>query len=51
MNPLAFLLRRSRERRSYGNLLNLDDRLLRDIGVTRSDIMQLQAGRSLRKSR
>jgi uncharacterized protein YjiS (DUF1127 family) len=35
---LTTLLRRSEKRRMYADLLQLDDHLLRDIGLTRSDL-------------
>ena len=38
MNIFASLFRRSEKRRAYTDLLQLDDHLLRDIGVTRSDL-------------
>ncbi len=44
MNPFTSLFRRSEKRRAYTNLLQLDDRLLRDIGLTRSDIHQMMNG-------
>jgi uncharacterized protein YjiS (DUF1127 family) len=44
MNIIASLLRRSKERHVYSNLLELDDRLLRDIGLTRSDLHLMMAG-------
>jgi uncharacterized protein YjiS (DUF1127 family) len=49
MNPLASLFRRSRDRRAIGALLNLDDRMLRDIGLTRSDVLSMASrGRARR---
>ena len=41
---LASLFRRSAKRRAYSDLLKLDDRMLRDIGVNRSDIHQMMGG-------
>ncbi|MBI4920560.1 MAG: DUF1127 domain-containing protein [Devosia nanyangense] len=38
------LFRRSEKRRAYTNLLQLDDRLLRDIGLSRSDVHQMMDG-------
>ena len=35
---LTTLLRRSEKRRMYADLMQLDDHLLRDIGLTRSDL-------------
>ena len=46
MSMIASLLRRSERRRTYANLLQLDDHLLRDIGLTRGDVRQLMTGRS-----
>lgn len=47
MNPFASLLRRSRQRLALNALLDLDDRLLRDIGLDRSDVLRT----SLRRRR
>ena len=44
MNIIASLLRRAERRRALGSLLQLDDHLLRDIGVTRSDLHQMMHG-------
>ena len=41
---LASLFRRSEKRRAYTDLLQLDDRMLRDIGINRSDIHQMMGG-------
>jgi uncharacterized protein YjiS (DUF1127 family) len=38
MNIFASLIRRAERRRAYDNLMQLDDHLLRDIGVSRSDL-------------
>ena len=38
MTFLTTLLRRSEQRRMYANLMQLDDYLLRDIGLTRADL-------------
>jgi uncharacterized protein YjiS (DUF1127 family) len=38
------LLRTSNKRRAYADLLQLDDRMLRDIGVTRSDLRLMMNG-------
>jgi len=46
MGMISNLLRRSERRRTYANLLRLDDHLLRDIGLSRGDVHQLMAGRS-----
>lgn len=38
------LLRRAANRRTYAGLMALDDRLLADMGLSRSDLRQLMAG-------
>ena len=44
MSLFTSLFRRSEKHRVYTNLLELDDRLLRDIGLSRADIHQMMAG-------
>ena len=44
MNILSSLFRRAEKRRAYSDMLHLDDHLLRDIGVSRSDLHQLMQG-------
>jgi uncharacterized protein YjiS (DUF1127 family) len=44
MNILASLFRRAQKRRTYTDLTQLDDRLLRDLGISRSDLHQMSAG-------
>ena len=44
MNMFSSLFRRSEKRRAYANLMQLDDRLLRDIGLSRSDLHQMMQG-------
>ena len=44
MNILSSLFRRAEKRRAYSDMLHLDDHLLRDIGVPRSDLHQLMQG-------
>lgn len=44
MNLFSSLFRRSEKRRAYANLMQLDDRLLRDIGLNRSDLHQMMQG-------
>ena len=44
MTMLSSLFRRSEKRRTYANLLTLDERLLRDIGLNRSDLHLMMAG-------
>jgi len=46
MSMLSSLFRRSDRRRTYANLLQLDDHLLRDIGLSRGDLHQMMAGRT-----
>ena len=38
------LFRRSEKRRTYADLMRLDDHLLRDIGITRTDIHLMMSG-------
>ena len=38
MSLLTTLFRRSEKRRMYASLMQLDDHLLRDIGLTRADL-------------
>lgn len=44
----ASLFRRSERRRAYSYLVEFDDRMLRDIGITRSDLLILTSGRMRR---
>jgi len=44
MTILSSLFRRSEKRRAYADLMQLDDRLLRDIGLNRSDLHQMMSG-------
>lgn len=44
MSYLSKLFRRSAERKAFSELMKLDDHLLRDIGVTRSDLRAMMAG-------
>jgi uncharacterized protein YjiS (DUF1127 family) len=44
MNILASLVRRAAKRRAFTNLTQLDDHLLRDIGLQRSDLHLMMAG-------
>lgn len=41
---LSTLFRRSAERKAYADLMKLDDHLLHDIGVSRSDLQAMMAG-------
>ncbi|HEY0920196.1 DUF1127 domain-containing protein [Devosia sp.] len=43
MPYLSTLFRRSPERRAYSDLMQLDDRLLRDIGLDRAELRALLA--------
>lgn len=44
MNILTSLFRRAEKRRTMTTLMQLDDYLLRDMGIQRSDLPQLMAG-------
>ena len=44
-NVFSSLFRRSGRRKIYADLLRLDDHLLRDIGLTRTDVHQMMSGR------
>ena len=44
MNIFTSLFRRSEKQRTYASLLQMDDRLLRDIGLTRSDLHLMMSG-------
>lgn len=44
MSYLSTLFRRSAGRKTMSDLMKLDDHLLRDIGLTRSDLHALMAG-------
>jgi uncharacterized protein YjiS (DUF1127 family) len=45
-NPLRTMLQRRARRRMAEGLLQRDDHLLDDIGITRDDLMLMLAGRS-----
>ena len=45
MSYLTSLFRRTERKRVLSELLMLDDHLLRDIGLTRSDVSQMRAAR------
>lgn len=45
-NPFKSMLQRRTRRRTVEGLLQRDDHLLDDIGVTRDDLMLMLAGRS-----
>ena len=44
MNIFSSLFRSAAKRRTYSNMLHLDDHLLRDIGLSRSDLHELMRG-------
>ena len=44
MGMLSSLFQRTSRRHAYANLLNLDDHLLRDIGLSRGDVKQMMRG-------
>jgi uncharacterized protein YjiS (DUF1127 family) len=44
-NLLSALSERVRRRRAYSHLLDLEDRLLADIGLSRHDLLELRNGR------
>ena len=51
MTLLSTLFRRSEKRRALSSLMSLDDRMLADIGLTRSDVYQMMGpthGRTIR---
>ena len=45
-NPLRSMLQRRARRRTIEGLLQRDDHMLDDIGITRDDLMLMLAGRS-----
>jgi len=45
MGLMSYLRDRARRRRTYAELLELDDRMLRDIGLKRTDVFGLRHGR------
>lgn len=44
MNILTSLFRRAEKRRAFTDLLQFDDRMLRDIGLNRGDVHAMMAG-------
>ena len=44
MNMFTSLFRRSDKKRTYADLMQMDDRLLRDIGLSRSDLHLMMSG-------
>jgi uncharacterized protein YjiS (DUF1127 family) len=44
MNMFTSLFRRSEKKRTYADLMQMDDRLLRDIGLSRSDLHLMMSG-------
>ena len=51
MNAFSTLFRKTARRKVYADLLRLDDHLLRDIGLTRSDVHTMMTGRGHKVSR
>lgn len=49
MGILRALLRPPGRRKVYADLMNLDDHLLRDIGLTRTDVENMMAGRGRKR--
>jgi uncharacterized protein YjiS (DUF1127 family) len=47
MSMISSLFRRSERRKTYADLLRLDDHLLRDIGLSRGDVRQMMHGRTV----
>ncbi len=47
MSYLSALFRRAERNKALSDLLKLDDHLLRDIGLTRTDITLMRQGRHL----
>ena len=47
MSMISNLFRRSERRKTYADLMRLDDHLLRDIGLSRGDVHQLMNGRTV----
>jgi uncharacterized protein YjiS (DUF1127 family) len=45
MSYISSLFRRAERNKALGDLLKLDDHLLRDIGLTRADITLMRQGR------
>ena len=50
-NMFSSLFRTSGRRKIYADLLHLDDHLLRDIGLTRSDVHDMISGRGSKVTR
>jgi uncharacterized protein YjiS (DUF1127 family) len=44
VNIFTAFFDRAAKRRTYSSMLQLDDHLLRDIGLTRSDLHEMMAG-------
>jgi uncharacterized protein YjiS (DUF1127 family) len=51
MNAFTSLFRKAGRRKVYADLLRLDDHLLRDIGLTRSDVHTMMTGRGQKVTR
>jgi hypothetical protein len=50
-NVFSSLLGKSRRKKIYADLLQLDDHLLKDIGLTRSDVHVMMSGRTVKTAR
>lgn len=50
-NLISRLIRKAGRRRIYADLLNMDDHLLRDIGLSRADVSDMIAGRGRKVTR
>jgi uncharacterized protein YjiS (DUF1127 family) len=50
-NMFSSLFRRAGRRKVYADLLQMDDHLLRDIGVTRHDVEAMMSGRNQKTAR
>jgi uncharacterized protein YjiS (DUF1127 family) len=46
MGIINTLFRGAQRRKIYADLINLDDHLLRDIGLTRGDVNRIVSGRA-----
>jgi uncharacterized protein YjiS (DUF1127 family) len=45
-NAFSSLIRHAGRRKIYADLLQLDDYLLKDIGLTRTDVQHMMSGRN-----
>lgn len=51
MGIINSLFRKASRRRIYADLLQLDDHMLRDIGLTRGDVHEIVSGRGAKAAR